>query len=120
MAKNMSCLRQSAMFIPCHSIYLDLVIRTIFCQLESHLTSNNKSFIHSTNTYNCRNQTNHLVYAFLLYHRHIYSFSKAYVYCFQKNNIMNIKLIYHCYQTFHEKDISKSKKKECFQLMTKK
>ena len=33
MAKYMSCLRTSAMFISSHSIYLDLVIWTVFCQL---------------------------------------------------------------------------------------
>ena len=32
-AKYMSCLRTSAMFISSHSIYLDLVIWTVFCQL---------------------------------------------------------------------------------------
>ena len=34
MTMNMSCLQESAMFISSHSIYLDLVICTIFCGLR--------------------------------------------------------------------------------------
>ena len=62
-AKYMSCLWTSAMFISSHSIYLDLVIWTVFCQLGVTLLLMTKpSFIWKTPLFEEIQQNIFLIY----------------------------------------------------------